>query len=354
MCNAVVSVNSDKIEENNCSDETNPNIVMTDSNIESITELYLGGNNISKITGIEYFTNLTNLYLYNNQITDLTPLEELVNLTTLSLGYNQISDLTPLKDLTNLTELYLHKNQITDLTPLKDLTSLTDLYLNGNQITDLTSLKDLTSLTSLNLYNNQITDLAPLSKLTKLERLDVAMNPLNDISPILQINLTDQILSTLGENFSSVTSNSQIYNLPSLFLLYNTTLDITPVAPWVTEYQDIVRDFTQQGLARWDFKNVTMNDDGKSVTIEDVAKPAVIELYFNEPGRGWFLLSKLTITYEEPVDPVDPTDDPVVPNTGKNTQESSTAILTVTLCILSGIALTAIPMIRLYRKTNSK
>ena len=41
--------------------------------------------------------------------------QKLSNLTELSLGGNQISDLKPLSSLTNLTEVYLWGNQISDI-----------------------------------------------------------------------------------------------------------------------------------------------------------------------------------------------------------------------------------------------
>ena len=226
MCNAVVSsitnkYSSDKIKKDNCSDETNPNIIITDSNIESITSLYLGGKNISNISGIEYFTSLTGLSLYNNQITDLTT--------------------------------------------LKDLTSLTRLDLESNQITDITPLEGLTSLTWLNLYNNQISDLSPLSNLTNLDVLTLANNPFNNITPILLLDV-DLDGGIIGENVSTATTNSEIYELPSLFLLLNNTLDLPEdVAPWVTM-------ITEQyvPLIEWKFQNAKMNEDGKSITIQNI------------------------------------------------------------------------------------
>ena len=287
MCNAVVSsitndYGSGKIEENNCSNETSPNIVMTDSNIESITSLYLGGNNIFKITGIEYFASLTELYLFNNQITDLTPL----------------------KDLTNLTRLYLN--------------------------------------------NNQISDLSPLSNLTKLNALVIFDNPFNDITPILKLNMhyTDGMI---WDQRSDVATHNKVYELPSLFLLLTGALDVPDDAgPWVRAIMTFIDSL------EWDEQNVSINSDKKSATIEDTTRPAIIKVYLDHPTEGRLLVAQLTITYEESPEP-EPTpipDDPAVPNTGKNTQESNTVILTATLYIFSGIILTAIPMTRLYFKNR--
>ena len=166
MCNAVVSsitnsYSSDKIEENNCSDETSPNIIMTDSNIESITELHLGDSNISNISGIEYFTSLTSLRLYSNQITDITPLKDLTSLTELDLYSNQITDLTLLSGLANLKYLDLSGNPINDI----DSTLLLDLNQppvgeRANISTAITNNKEY-NLPSLFLFWNAALDIKP-------------------------------------------------------------------------------------------------------------------------------------------------------------------------------------------------
>ena len=307
MCNAVAgSVGSDKIEEDNCSNETNPNIIMTDSNIESVTNLNLNEKNISDITGIEKFKNLTFLQMTNNQISDISPLENLVNLEGAVLINNQISDLNPLSELTKLQNLFL--------------------------------------------INNQISDISPLSGLTNLRYLGLAYNPMNDITPILSLDLEIEDSGLIGENVSTATTSSEMYELPSLFLLLNNTLDLPEnVAPWVTT---LIEQYIP--LGQWEFQNAEINEDGKSITIQNVNNPAVIAAYVDIPGEGRTLIAQVTVTYKESPEP-EPTptpDDPAVPNTGESTQESSTAILTATLCILSGIVLAAIPMARLYFKNR--
>jgi internalin A len=55
-------------------------------------------------------------------------------LTDLHLGGNQISDLSPLAGLTALAELHLGKNQISDLSPLVWLVCLRKLDVEENPI----------------------------------------------------------------------------------------------------------------------------------------------------------------------------------------------------------------------------
>ena len=302
MCNAVVSsitneYGSDKIKKDNCSDETNPNIIMTDSNIESVTRLYLGNKNISKISGIEYFNVLTYLNLERNQISDISPLGN------------------------------------------DNLNSLVQLYLRGNRIIDLAPLSNLENLRSLSLANNSFTDITPILLLD-----------LEGLPPFAEGDIPIFVLSD--------TTHDIEYTFPTLFLLFNGTLDITPVAEWVTIYQDMIRQAKASGLIKFDLQNAKINEDGKGITILDTTRPAIISVYgYDDPEGEGELDVQLTVTYEEPVGPVDPTDptnDPAVPNTGNNTQESGTAILTATLCILSGIILTAIPMAHIYHKTREQ
>jgi hypothetical protein len=136
---------------------------ITDTDLQTITQLDGHYRGIIDLTGLEYCTNLTWLNLDSNQIADITPLANLTALTELSLGFNlQITDITPLSNLTALTYLFLDFNYIADITPLANLTALTYLALMFNKITDITPLSNLTALTKLDLYSNQITDIQPL------------------------------------------------------------------------------------------------------------------------------------------------------------------------------------------------
>ena len=138
--------------------------------LTNLTELSLGGNQISDIKPLSNLTNLTSLWLRENQISDI--------MTWLNLLGNQISDIKPLSNLTNLTVLWLEGNQISDIKPLSNLTNLTSLSLEKNQISDIKPLSNLTNLTRLNLAGNQISDIKPLSNLTNLTSLSLEGNPL--------------------------------------------------------------------------------------------------------------------------------------------------------------------------------
>ncbi|MBN2440808.1 MAG: leucine-rich repeat domain-containing protein [Spirochaetales bacterium] len=64
--------------------------------VQRITSLAIRKKSITKLTGIEYFTNLTKLDLSGNLISDLKPLSGLKGLKVLILRDNKIKDITPL------------------------------------------------------------------------------------------------------------------------------------------------------------------------------------------------------------------------------------------------------------------
>jgi len=126
---------------------------------KQVTGLNLINCNLTKIDFLKALPSLTQLYLGENQISDINILKALPNLTKLYLHDNRISDISVLKALPNLTQLRLWKNQISDLSALKTLFNLTDLDLSFNPISDLSDLKALPSLTKLILIHNQLSEL---------------------------------------------------------------------------------------------------------------------------------------------------------------------------------------------------
>ncbi len=203
---------------------------ITETAMQTLTQLNASDMEISDLTGLEQATNLQVLELENNQISDITPLAELTNLQVLDLQNNQITDLEPLAELTNLENLQLQENPVEDTSPLANLTNLTDLdveiteplasvpdaalagairselgleaeapitetalqtltQLNASdiEISDLTGLEQATNLQVIELQNNQINDVTPLSTLTNLQTLNLVGNQINDVTPLVAL-----------------------------------------------------------------------------------------------------------------------------------------------------------------------
>jgi internalin A len=98
------------------------------------------------------------------------------SLTQLELPEKKISDLQPLSGFTKLTDLNLYGNQISDIKPIAGLTNLIDLNFNNNKIVNIKPLSELTQLKNIYLQNNQVSNIKPLSKLSKLNYVCLANN----------------------------------------------------------------------------------------------------------------------------------------------------------------------------------
>ncbi len=149
--------------------------------MESLFVLYIPGEGVENLTGLEYAVNLEELILRDNQVSDLSPLEGLTNLRWLSLSNNQISDISLLGGLTNVELLWLTGNDVGDISALANMTDMERIWLSRNQVSDISPLEDLTGLVELFLADNQVSDVSALSEMTNLRWLTLQYNYL-DIS----------------------------------------------------------------------------------------------------------------------------------------------------------------------------
>ncbi|WP_338470697.1 LPXTG cell wall anchor domain-containing protein [Niallia sp. XMNu-256] len=103
-----------------------------ESDLEGLTELYLGYMDIGSLTGLEKAKNLTTLMIYENNIEDLTPLIGLEKLTTLHLEGNPLSDKAVLKKLDQVESLSISYSAFNDLTFLTEMARLQEVYVYGS------------------------------------------------------------------------------------------------------------------------------------------------------------------------------------------------------------------------------
>ena len=132
-----------------------------DSNLRTAIEKALGKASGATITTAD-MAKLTHLDARNAYISDLTGLELATNLTELNLGGNNLSNILPVAGLTNLRYLWLWDNNISDISPVAGLTNLIELILQSNAISDISPVAGLTNLTGLWLAHNNISDISPL------------------------------------------------------------------------------------------------------------------------------------------------------------------------------------------------
>jgi hypothetical protein len=105
--------------------------LLTDEEIANITELYVGGEDIADLTGIEHFTALKELYCFDNKLTTLD-VSKNTTLELLSCYNNQLTTLDVSKN-TALQSLSCRENQLTALKVSKD-SPLTVLDCLSNQL----------------------------------------------------------------------------------------------------------------------------------------------------------------------------------------------------------------------------
>ena len=103
---------------------------------------------------------------------------DLEKVTVLDLGRNQLTDVKDLEKLAQLEFLNLNENKLTDVKDLEKLTKLEELFLHGNQLTDVKGLERLTQLKDLWLKDNPDLTKAQIAELQKaLPKCDIESNP---------------------------------------------------------------------------------------------------------------------------------------------------------------------------------
>ncbi|XP_063080259.1 leucine-rich repeat-containing protein 9 [Engraulis encrasicolus] len=169
-------------------------------------------------------SSLEVLHLSHNGITNLANLQlfRLTNLKALFLQGNDISQVDGLEGLHTLRELFLDQNRIRILTEnsFASLVSLLELHLSENRLRELTHLHPLPQLRRLFLGMNKLEDLAELEKLDilpSLIELSVAGNPMARRSlhrPVVVLRLSrlqvlDGLLVTLEERTRAELLNAE-------------------------------------------------------------------------------------------------------------------------------------------------
>ncbi|XP_071079047.1 leucine-rich repeat-containing protein 9-like [Haliotis cracherodii] len=131
--------------------------------LESLEVLHLGYNCIKDMGALQLsrIPALKALFLQGNEITKVEGLDGLHDLRELVLDRNKIKGVSELAFINqwNLVELHLEENRVRDLSNLSSLENLQRLYLGSNRIQDLSELEKLDSLSNLveiSIVNNVI------------------------------------------------------------------------------------------------------------------------------------------------------------------------------------------------------
>ena len=240
------------------------------SELQQTRSLLLWDEEITDISGLEYFTNLeyislsslniTNeqlkviskltklneLGLRNMDIDDISFLADLDELESLYISDTEVSDLSALSNMTNLKCLVMSSDKIVDLSPLSGLENLEELSLRDNQIINISPLATLKNLRTLDLENNIICDISPLYVLQNLENLDAKNNKLESFSGVTNF----ESLTELSLSNNKITDISAIRSCPNLKICYLRYNEITDISPF-------------SGLDSFEYINLSNNNIGK-------------------------------------------------------------------------------------------
>ncbi|CZT46774.1 probable regulatory subunit of protein phosphatase-1 [Rhynchosporium secalis] len=154
------------------------------SHLTKLTDLYFVQNKISTIENLEGLTKLRNLELAANRIREIQGLETLVGLEELWLGKNKITTITGLDTLQNLKILSIQSNRIREISGLSSLPHLEELYISHNALTTLSGLESCTGLRVLDISNNQISSLKGLENMPDLEEVWASYNQIGDFKEV--------------------------------------------------------------------------------------------------------------------------------------------------------------------------
>ncbi len=190
--------------------DTTDDDVLSDSEIQAVTNLDVSSKNISDLKGIEYFTALTSLSCYTNQLTSLD-VSKNTALTRLECYANSLTSLDVSKN-TALTRLDCYTNSLTSLDVSKN-TALTRLDCYTNSLTSLDVSKN-TALTTLLCYSNQLSSL-DVSKNTALTRLNCSTNQLTGLDVSKNTALT--YLSCHTNQLTSLDLKNGLNNILTTF-----------------------------------------------------------------------------------------------------------------------------------------
>ncbi|XP_029195766.2 leucine-rich repeat-containing protein 9-like isoform X1 [Acropora millepora] len=132
--------------------------------LPNLEVLHLGYNGITSMNALQLsrLTGLRALFLQGNEISKVEGLEGLISLRELVLDRNKIKSISSSSFASqwNIIELHMEENRIRELKNMESLQSLQRLYLGMNRIQDLAELERLESLkrlVELSVINNAVT-----------------------------------------------------------------------------------------------------------------------------------------------------------------------------------------------------
>ena len=200
--------------------------VLTDAEIEKITEIEIQNSSIRSLKGIKLFKNLTFLDCSYNSIQDLD-VSGLAKLKYLHCENNKVTSSLDVSGCSALQELSAYNNSIKTL-KLSGCSALQELIFFDNQLASLDA-RGLSSLNYLTAYNNNLSSL-DISGCPRLKVLNVSDNKLTSVNVSSCASFLQYL--DLANNLVSSLSIKGCSSLIALWCYGNkiSTLDITPAS----------------------------------------------------------------------------------------------------------------------------
>ncbi|KAK3006798.1 hypothetical protein RJ639_015759 [Escallonia herrerae] len=182
-------------------------------------------NEISTLNGLSAVSNtLKELYVSKNEVSKIEEIEHFHELQILELGSNRLRVMENMQSLTNLQELWLGRNRIREIN-LCGLKCIKKISLQSNRLTTISGLEECIAVEELYLSHNGISKMEGLSTLVNLRVLDVSANKLTAVNGIENLNqledlwLNDNQISSL-EGLSEAVAGSR-EKLTTIYLEHN-------------------------------------------------------------------------------------------------------------------------------------
>lgn len=184
--------------------------------LSAVSILYLSGNMIKEVKGLEGLKALKRLTLDKNMLSGPIDFTGLKELEVINLSCNNLKEVKGLEGLLKLKTIDLSQNQLTEVGDLGKLTNLEFLALNNNHLTHIGLLDNLKSLHTLLIQGgNKIKDIGTLSQAANMYRLNISDNELSHVGPLGYLpNLVE-----LSINTPTLTETFDLTKMPRLFRL---------------------------------------------------------------------------------------------------------------------------------------
>ncbi|KAL9685103.1 hypothetical protein QQ045_022550 [Rhodiola kirilowii] len=171
-------------------------LVLRDNKIKTIPDMSIfkkilvfdiSFNEVSSLHGLSKVSDtLKELYVSMNQVTKMEEIEHFRELLLLELGSNRLRVMENLQNLTKLQELWLGRNRIKTVN-LCGLQCLKKISLQSNRLTSMKGFEECIALEELYLSHNGIAKMEGLSALVNLRVLDVSSNKLTEVNDIANL-----------------------------------------------------------------------------------------------------------------------------------------------------------------------